>query len=69
MSVGVSQAVFDGIEFVRKSGETNMLAKYTVARIALDGGFFDTAVWVNEASDELYAKMIFERPIVVEGSG
>jgi len=58
-AVEVERAVFEGIEAVRKSGETNMLDRDRVAELAAELGFHASADWVRNNRD-LYARAIFQ---------
>ncbi len=59
MPIKVSQAVFDGITAVRDSGKTNMFDRPMVARLCMDMGFHEAALWVNDNKKE-YANGIFQ---------
>ena len=63
--VRVPAEVFEGIEAVRVSGLTNMLDRPTVAHIAEEMGYEESARWVREHRD-LYARAIFQG---LEGEG
>lgn len=45
--VKVPKAVLDGLEAVRRSGLTNMLARPVVARLADEFGFEEAARWIK----------------------
>lgn len=57
--IRVPQEVFDGLEFVRKSGKTNMFDYGMVMRIAFEEGFFKTVDWLDKNKD-LYGKGMFQ---------
>lgn len=58
--VKIPVAVLEGIEAVRKSGRTNMLARDAVAAIALELGYVDTAFWIEDKTNHTaYATGIF----------
>ena len=59
MPIKVSQAVFDGITAVRDSGKTNMFDRPVVARLCMDMGYHEAALWVNDNKTE-YANSIFQ---------
>ena len=65
--IAVSQDVFDGIEAVRQSGVTNMLARDTVREVALLLGYEHTCLWLEEHPD-LYSQAVF-RGLAVEDPG
>lgn len=56
--VRVPKAVLDGLEAVRQSGLTNMLDRPVVARLAMEFGFDEAALWIEEHRD-LYAQGLF----------
>jgi len=55
----VPQSVYDGIEAVRQSGVTNMLARDRVAEEAGFLGFGECQDWIY-ANEAEYAKGVFE---------
>lgn len=57
--VRISDKVYEGLEAVRQSGQTNMLDRPNVARIASEFGFYETADWV-ENNRRKYAEGIFK---------
>ena len=56
--VEVSREVFDGIEAIRASGATNMLARNVVLKLAGELGFEESADWMRK-NPMLYARAIF----------
>ena len=57
--IKIPAAVFQGIEAVRQSGRTNMLARDVVAAIALELGYVDAAFWLTDkANHKAYAQGI-----------
>jgi len=56
--VRVSEDVMRGLDAVRESGLTNMLARDTVARLAREWGFEATARWI-ETHHKQYAEGLF----------
>lgn len=66
--VTITKAVFDGLEFIRQSGVTNMLNKSTVLELAREWEFHDTADWIENADTRTYAQLIFHGPEVVTDS-
>jgi hypothetical protein len=46
--VVVDPEVLAGLEAVRDSGLTNMFDRPAVARLAMDAGYYATALWVTE---------------------
>ena len=57
--VRVTREVFEGIEAVRQSGLTNMLDRPTVARLAGEMGYEESARWIQRYRD-IYARAIFQ---------
>ena len=56
--VKTPRVVFQGLEAVRRSGRTNMLAREAVVLIALKLRYCETASWI-ENYEKFYAKGIF----------
>jgi hypothetical protein len=65
--VVVSRVVFEGIEAVRASGATNMLARDVVTELAEDLGYRESARWIRR-NPGLYARAIFHG-LRIEGAG
>jgi len=58
--IKIPAGVFEGIEAVRISGRTNMLARDVVATIALELGYVDAAFWLEDkANHKAYATGVF----------
>jgi len=58
--VKIPAEVLQGIEAVRVSGRTNMLARDMVAAIALELGYVDAAFWLDDpANRKAYAEGVF----------
>ena len=56
--IKVSQAVLDGIDAVRESGETNMCDYNAVMRLAFDSNYHATVDWMAN-NKKAYVKGIF----------
>jgi hypothetical protein len=63
--VQITQAVFDGLEFIRRSGATNMLDRPMVLRLAREWDFTATADWIARVDMATYARLIFQGPDVI----
>ena len=57
-SIKVSQAVYDGLESVRKGGKTNMLDVDMVIILSAMSGYMVTSNWITDNKSE-YCKGIF----------
>lgn len=64
--VQVTKAVFDGLEFIRRSGATNMLDRPMVLNLAKEWDFNDTADWIERVDTGTYGRLIFQGPEVIE---
>lgn len=64
--VEISKEVFDGLEFIRQSGMTNMLDRPTVLQLAREWEFDATADWIENADRKTYAELIFKGPIIID---
>lgn len=65
--VEISKEVFDGLEFIRQSGFTNMLDRPTVLQLAREWEFDATADWIENSDRRTYAELIFKGPIIIDG--
>lgn len=57
--IKVSEEVYEGLETVRESGETNMFDYNSVIAIASREGYVDTVVWLMEHKNE-YIQGVFQ---------
>lgn len=64
--VPIPKAVFDGFEFIRQSGATNMLDRPMVLNLAWEWDFTETAKWIESVGTATYARLIFQGPEVIE---
>lgn len=64
--VQITRAVFDGLEFIRRSGATNMLDRPMVLHLAREWNFTDTADWIERVDTRTYGRLIFQGPEVIE---
>lgn len=64
--VEISKEVFDGLEFIRQSGATNMLDRPMVINLAREWEFDATADWIESVDTRTYAELIFKGPIVID---
>ena len=64
--VAVPAAVYEGLEAVRHSGETNMFDRPRVIELAEMMGYDETADWVREHRT-LYAQLVFNGVVIDEG--
>ena len=62
----VPVAVYEGLEAVRQSGETNMFDRPRVIELAEMMGYDETADWVRDHRSE-YARLLFAGVIVEQG--
>lgn len=65
--VQITKAVFDGLEFIRRSGATNMLDRPMVLNLAREWNFTETADWIEGVDTRTYGRLIFQGPEVIEG--
>lgn len=64
--VQITKAVFDGLEFIRRSGATNMLDRPMVLNLAREWDFTETADWIESVDTGTYGRLIFQGPDVIE---
>lgn len=63
--VQITKAVFDGLEFIRQSGITNMFDRPMVLHLAREWDFAETAEWIESVDTGTYARLIFNGPEVI----
>jgi hypothetical protein len=63
--VQISQAVFDGLEFIRRSGATNMFDRPMVLHLAREWDFVETAAWIERVDTGTYGRLILQGPEVI----
>lgn len=64
--VEIPRVVFDGLEFIRRSGATNMLDRPMVLNLAKEWGFAETAEWIESVDTGTYGRLIFQGPEIME---
>lgn len=64
--VQITRDVFDGLEFIKQSGATNMLDRPVVLEMAREWGLADTADWIEQADTGTYGRLILLGPDVVD---
>lgn len=64
--VEIYKEVFDGLEFIRQSGVTNMLGRPTVLQLAREWEFDTTADWIESVDRRTYGELIFKGPIIID---
>lgn len=64
--VPITKAAFDGLEFIRRSGATNMLDRPMVLNLAQEWGFAETAEWIESVDSGTYGRLIFQGPEIME---
>lgn len=66
IGVEVSRDVYEGLEFIRQSGATNMLDRPMVLQLAREWEFEATADWIESVDTRTYGELIFKGPIVID---
>ena len=56
--VQINKAVSDGLEHIRRSGETNMLDRPMVLALAREWDLNDTADWIESVDTGTYGRLI-----------
>lgn len=64
--VQITKAVYDGLEFIRRSGATNMLDRSMVLHLAREWNFHETADWIESVDTGTYGWLISQGPDIVE---
>lgn len=64
--VEITRDVYEGLEFIRQSGVTNMLDRPMVLQLAREWEFEATADWIESVDTRTYGELIFKGPIVID---
>jgi hypothetical protein len=54
--VQITKSVFEGLEFVRRSGATNMLDRPMVLQLAREWNLTETADWIERVDTNTYGR-------------
>ena len=57
--IQITKAVYEGLEFIRKSGVTNMFDRPTVLGLAREWDFTETADRIESVDTGTYGRLIF----------
>jgi hypothetical protein len=52
--VQITKAVFDGLQFIRRAGATNMLVRPVVLKLAQEWSFDEIADWIESVDTGTY---------------
>jgi len=52
--IKVGKEILEGLEYVRKSGETNMFDMKKVQKIAFDNKYYETVNWLESVDKKTY---------------
>jgi hypothetical protein len=63
--VQITKAVYDGLEYIRRSGATNMLDRPMVLSLAREWDFIETADWIESVDTGAYGRLILLGPDVI----
>ena len=61
----IEKSVYEGLEFIRRSGVTNMLDRPMVLNLAKEWGLNDTADWIESVDTGTYGRLILQGPDVI----
>jgi hypothetical protein len=64
--VQITKAIYDGLEFIRNSGVTNMLDRPTVLSLAREWDFIATADWIESVDTGTYGRLIVQGPDIID---
>jgi hypothetical protein len=64
-SVQIAKSVYEGLEFIRRSGVTNMLDRSMVVDLAREWDLNDTADWIERVDTGTYGRLILLGPDVI----
>jgi hypothetical protein len=63
--VQITKSVYEGLEFIRRSGVTNMLDRSRVLSLAQAWDLKDTADWIESVDTGTYGRLILLGPDVI----
>jgi hypothetical protein len=63
--VEIAKSVYEGLEFIRRSGVTNMLDRPMVLHLAKEWDLTDTADWIESVDTGTYGRLILLGPDVI----
>lgn len=63
--VQIAKSVYEGLEFIRRSGMNNMLDREMVLNLAREWDLTDTADWIESVDTGTYGRLIVLGPDVI----
>lgn len=63
--IEITRKGYEGLEFIRQSGVTNMLDRPMVLQLAREWEFGATADWIESVDTRTYGELIFKGPSVI----
>lgn len=63
--VQIPKSAYEGLEFIRRSGVTNMLDSAMVLNVARELEFHETADWIESVEPDTYGRLILLGPDVI----
>lgn len=63
--VQIPKSAYEGLEFIRRSGVTNMLDRSMVLNTARELEFHDAAEWIETIDSDTYERLILRGPDVI----
>lgn len=63
--VMIEKYIYEGLEFIRRSGVTNMLERSMMLSLAQEWDLNDAAVWIESVDPETYRRLILQGPDVI----
>ncbi len=63
--VQIAKSVYEGLEFIRRSGVTNMFDRPMVLNLAREWDLHDTAAWIESVDTGTYGRLIVLGPDVI----
>jgi hypothetical protein len=64
-SVQIAKSAYEGLEFIRRSGVTDMLDRTMVLNLAKEWDLNDTADWIESVDADTYGRLISLGPDVI----
>ena len=63
--VQIGKSAYEGLEFIRRTGVTDMLDRPIVLNLAKEWDLNDTADWIESVDIDTYRRVIFPGPDVI----
>lgn len=63
--VQIAKSAYEGLEFIRRSGATNLSDRQLMLDLAKEWNLTDTADWIESVDTDTYSRLIVSGPDVI----